>query len=69
MSGGDGVFSTTITRDKDWLESGKRNPPGYGFRCVVNSPETKHSTLDLTDSHDGEKPTVNQLNKQGVAKS
>ncbi|NHB59707.1 formylglycine-generating enzyme family protein [Photorhabdus sp. RW14-46] len=43
--------------------------PGFGFRCVVNYPETKNPTLDLTDSHDGEKPTVNQLNKQGVAKS
>ncbi|MBS9430877.1 formylglycine-generating enzyme family protein [Photorhabdus akhurstii] len=47
----------------------KHYPPGYGFRCVVNYPETKHSTLDLKDSHDGEKPTVNQLNKQGIAKS
>ncbi|MCC8419732.1 formylglycine-generating enzyme family protein [Photorhabdus thracensis] len=69
MSGGDGVFSTTITRDKDWFENGKLVPLGYGFRCVVNYSETKNPTLDLKDSHDGEKPTVNPLNKQGVAKS
>ncbi|RAW85595.1 formylglycine-generating enzyme family protein [Photorhabdus laumondii] len=70
--GADILGNHVINRDKralDYFENPKTNPPGYGFRCVVNYPETKHSTLDLKDSHNREKPTVNQLNKQGVAKS
>ncbi|MCT8348394.1 formylglycine-generating enzyme family protein [Photorhabdus temperata] len=55
--------------DLNYFEKHKSYPPGYGFRCVVNYSETKNPTLDLKDSHDGEKPTVNLLNKQGVAKS
>ncbi|WP_246551080.1 formylglycine-generating enzyme family protein [Photorhabdus caribbeanensis] len=61
--------STTVARNSVSLKKYKVNSPGYGFRCVVNYPETQHSTLDLKDSHDGEKPTMNQLNKQGIAKS
>ncbi|TDB44055.1 formylglycine-generating enzyme family protein [Photorhabdus khanii] len=47
----------------------KYYPPGYGFRCVVNYPETKNSTVDLKDSHSRENPTMSQSDKQGVAKS
>ncbi|TNH41421.1 formylglycine-generating enzyme family protein, partial [Photorhabdus luminescens] len=43
--------------------------PGYGFRCVVNYPETKHSTLDLKDSDNREKPVMSHPDKQGGAKS
>ncbi|SCZ74331.1 MULTISPECIES: formylglycine-generating enzyme family protein [Photorhabdus] len=61
-----------INRDKralDYFENPKTNPPGYGFRCAVNLPETKHSTLDLKDSDNREKPAMSQSDKQGVAKS
>ncbi|WP_350304642.1 formylglycine-generating enzyme family protein [Photorhabdus viridis] len=47
-------FSTTITRAKNLLEKGKRNPPGYGFRCVVNSLKANDANLDLKNSHNNE---------------
>uniref|UniRef100_UPI0036DBF5C6 formylglycine-generating enzyme family protein n=1 Tax=Photorhabdus sp. RM322S TaxID=3342825 RepID=UPI0036DBF5C6 len=34
----------------DYFEKPKSNPPGYGFRCVVNLPETENSTVDLNNS-------------------
>ncbi|WP_434525918.1 formylglycine-generating enzyme family protein [Photorhabdus asymbiotica] len=70
MGEGDGTFSTTITRGKDWLEKGKRNPPGYGFRCVVNLPETRHSTLDLKNASGSQSvPAAKSLSSQEGAKS
>ncbi|MQL47180.1 SUMF1/EgtB/PvdO family nonheme iron enzyme [Photorhabdus khanii] len=63
MSGGDGAFSTTVTRDKDWLENGKRNPPGYGFRCVINPQEVKNLTLDLKTIRDSKEARVELIEK------
>ncbi|ERT10550.1 hypothetical protein O185_24215 [Photorhabdus temperata J3] len=32
----------------------KHYPPGYGFRCVVNSLKAKNANLDLKNSHNNE---------------
>nr|WP_240487696.1 SUMF1/EgtB/PvdO family nonheme iron enzyme [Photorhabdus australis] len=69
-AGGDGFFSTTVTRNKLEFRSNKPYPLGYGFRCVVNLPETKNSTLDLKNSSDSQStPAAKSLSSQEGAKS
>ncbi|OWO86488.1 hypothetical protein B5C26_01020 [Photorhabdus luminescens] len=65
----DNLVINRYKRALNYFENPKINPPGYGFRCVVNYPETKHSTVDLKDSDNREKPVMSHPDKQGGAKS
>ncbi|WP_407072860.1 formylglycine-generating enzyme family protein [Photorhabdus viridis] len=54
----------------NYFENPKSNPPGYGFRCVVNTPETQNAALDLKNSSSSQSiPVAEQSSSQGEAKS
>ncbi|NHB94587.1 formylglycine-generating enzyme family protein [Photorhabdus cinerea] len=57
-------------RTLNYFEERKVNSPGYGFRCAVNLPETKNSTLDLKNSSGSQSiPSANPLASQEGTKS
>ncbi|WP_118988214.1 formylglycine-generating enzyme family protein [Photorhabdus sp. CRCIA-P01] len=47
----------------DYFEKPKSNPPGYGFRCVINPPEVKNLTLDLKTIRDSKEARVELIEK------
>ncbi|WP_434525916.1 formylglycine-generating enzyme family protein [Photorhabdus asymbiotica] len=55
--------STTVARNSVSLEKDKVNSPGYGFRCVINQPVVKNSTLDLESIRDNKEARVELMEK------
>ncbi|NHB94588.1 formylglycine-generating enzyme family protein [Photorhabdus cinerea] len=55
--------STTVARYSMSLKKDKVHSSGYGFRCVINQPEVKNSTLDLESIRNNKEARVELMEK------
>ncbi|WP_350304643.1 formylglycine-generating enzyme family protein [Photorhabdus viridis] len=66
IAGKDESLSTTVTRSNtssDSFKNGDHYLPGYGFRCVINRPEVKNLTPDLTSIRSNKEARVELMKK------